>query len=194
MCKLCPSRGIWWVAGTCCCSVLSWVAVWWRETLLCTHQIYSKTVRLLDDGAGGSVAHLEKMVFPHTAQNVYCCCSLALHAGRELKLAYVSLNQNIHWKYAMPPEISLSAGCLDVTCLSWRFEQWTRMRRGCGARGGPGRCCLEHGTAVLNGAVLLWLGWSVRSPASRGCKRSPVASIYCLLFYSENWGTCSDTA
>lgn len=51
----------------------------------------SKTMRLLDGGAGGSVGNLEKMVFPHAAQNEYHCCWLALLAGQALKL--VSLRQ-----------------------------------------------------------------------------------------------------
>lgn len=59
---------------------------------------------------------------------------------------------------------------------------------------GLGCWCLECGTAVLNGAALSWLGWSGHSATGCGCKYSPVASICCISFYPEVWGTCSDTA
>lgn len=61
---------------------------------------------------------------------------------------------------------------------------------------GDGLACwwLEHGTAVLNGEALSWLGWSVRNPAGCGCKHSPVANICHLSFYPGDWGTYCDAA
>lgn len=81
-------------------------------------------MRLLDGGAGGSVGNLEKMGFPHAAQNVYHCCWLALLAGQVLKL--VSLHQpksnhrlkirNSAWNFPI---------CRIFRCCMFILEVWT---------------------------------------------------------------------